>query len=357
MTPPRPSDDEERALRTSLSAALTLAATLAWSCPSSLHAQATRTATRPQATLVFEGDAGTETCASETTLRELVAGRLGYDPFVAEASRHVRVQVLTPRRGRLAVRIETTRPDGGRGEREFVGAMSECSVLVESAVFAVSIAIDPAALQPQPVLIEEPAPAIEPEPAPVVEPTPAPMAEPVPMVEPEPAPLPDTDDAVHVALSLGISGSIGASIGIASFGASFGPEVRYRDFRVALTLRGDVPNGTSTNGGRIEAHLLAGDLAACGIARPFFACGVVTVGVLRGQGHGFSTDREVLLPHAALGARTGLETRVMGPLSVRVQLDLLAHLTWQSLQVGDASAWNMAPVSAVLGLAAVLDLE
>lgn len=357
MTPPRASDDEERALQTSRSAALAVTAMLAWSGPSSLQAQATRAVTRPQATLVFEGDAGTETCASETTLRELVAGRLGYDPFVAEASRHVRVQVLTPRRGRLAVRIETTRPDGGRGEREFVGAMNECSVLVESAVFAVSIAIDPAALQPQPVVIEAPTPAIEPEPAPIVAPTPAPIAEPVPMVESEPAPLPDADDDVHVALSLGISGSIGASIGIASFGASFGPEVRYRDFRVALTFRGDVPNGMATNGGGIEAHLLAGDLAACGLVSPFFACGVFTLGVLRGQGHGFSTDREVLLPHAALGGRAGLETRVVGPLSVRVQLDLLAHLTSPSLLVGDASAWNMAPISAVLGLAAVLDIE
>ena len=357
MTSPRASDDEERAPRERLGACFVAATMLVWSCPSSLHAQATRATTRPQATLVFEGDAGTETCASEATLRELVAGRLGYDPFVAEATRHVRVQVQTPRRGRLAVRIETTRPDGGRGEREFVGAMSECSVLIESAVFAVSIAIDPAALQPQPVVIEEPAPVIAPEPARIEEPVSAPIAELVPRVEPTPAPPPPTDDALHVALSLGISGSVGASIGIASFGASFGPEVRYRDFRVALTLRGDVPNGMSTNGGRIEAHLLAGDLAACGIARPFFACGVVTVGVLRGQGHGFSTDREVLLPHAALGARAGLETRVVGPLCLRVQLDLLAHLTWQSLGVGDTSAWNMAPVSAVLGLAAVLDLE
>lgn len=330
---------------------------LAWSSPASLHAQATRAVTRPQATLVFEGAAGTETCASEATLRELVAGRLGYDPFVSEASRHVRVQVLTPRRGRLAVRIETTRPDGGRGEREFVGTVAECNVLVESAVFAVSIAIDPAALQPQPVVIEAPEPVALPEPVPMVEPEPVALPEPVPIVEPEPAPLPAAEDSVHVAVSLGISGSLGASIGIASLGASFGPEVRYRDFRVALTFRGDVPNGMAVGGGNIEAHLLAGDLAACGLVSPFFACGLLTVGVLRGQGQGFAVNREVLLPHAALGARAGLETRIAGPLSVRAQLDLLAHLTSPSLLVSDMSAWKMGAVSAVLGLAAVLDIE
>jgi hypothetical protein len=140
-------------------------------------------------------------------------------------------------------------------------------------------------------------------------------------------------------------------------GASLGPEVRYGDFRIALSIRADFPNSASVSAGSVDTHLVAADIAPCGLIPPFFACGVLTLGVLRGQGHGFAVDREALLPHAALGARAGLETRLLGPLSFRAQVDVLTHLTWSTLQLDDVAVWTISPVSAVLGVFLVVDLQ
>ena len=328
-------------------------------------ARAQDTVEHPSATLEFLGAPGTERCSSRDAFADGVASRLGYDPFVEATDRHVRVVLDDTGHGRLRLEIEILRGASSTGARTFEGRRAECEMLIDSAVFAVSLAIDPSALTAAraPSDAEPTAPTASP---PEPTPSPGPTPRPEPSVEPTsvpaviaaaPEPTTTSPDALRIGIHIGITGSLGASIAVATGGAAIGAEIGWRDLRVLLTLRGDVPTSGAAAGGSVEANLLGGELAGCGLWSPVMLCGVVFAGALRGQGAGFTPNREVWLPHVGLGGRIGLEGRLFDAVSLRVQLDLMGHLTPARLQVDEIGVWAIAPVSGVLALLAVVRLE
>jgi hypothetical protein len=110
------------------------------------------------ARLVYGRSADAGTCPDEATLRSAVARRLGYDPFVADASRTVVVELhgdASGHRGRIYV------VDAGTagGVREIASPGPDCRELISAVALAISIAVDPASMDAEPAAAER-----EPEP-------------------------------------------------------------------------------------------------------------------------------------------------------------------------------------------------
>jgi hypothetical protein len=92
-----------------------------------------------------------------------VASRLGYDPFFPTAERTI-VVVIGPDPPQLRGKVLLLDSAGVvQGQREFSTALGRCRELVHAMALSVSIAIDPAAPEPQATAQE--IPAIEPSPA------------------------------------------------------------------------------------------------------------------------------------------------------------------------------------------------
>jgi hypothetical protein len=98
------------------------------------------------ARLVYSRTAEAATCGDESGLRQAVARRLGYDPFVASSVNTVVAELRGDGDG-LKARVYVIR-DGNLagGVRELTSANRNCTELIATVALAMSIAIDPDAL-------------------------------------------------------------------------------------------------------------------------------------------------------------------------------------------------------------------
>jgi ACT domain len=109
--------------------------------PTSAHAQAAPARSTYALTYVLEGKAVAAECPNEAGFRDLMATRLGYDPFLPageNSDEHVRVRMTKSGRefiGKLD--LEGT----ARGARSFTAG--NCDELASSVSFAIVVAIDP----------------------------------------------------------------------------------------------------------------------------------------------------------------------------------------------------------------------
>ena len=109
------------------------------------------------ARLVYGRSADAGTCPDEATLRNAVARRLGYDPFVAYATRTVIVELHGGASGYTG-RVYVVDAGTAGGAREITSPGPDCDDLISAVALAISIAVDPASIDAEPI-------APEPEPA------------------------------------------------------------------------------------------------------------------------------------------------------------------------------------------------
>lgn len=139
-----------------------------------------------QARLRYERSAAAAACVDESGMRDAVAARLGYDPFVADAAEGVAI-ALDRRGGQWQAHIVLE--DGARakkGARSLSSREKSCDELVSAVSLAVALAIDPMHFSPPAAAASGPAPASE-------SPAPAPASGP-PRGQPE-APRPAEETA------------------------------------------------------------------------------------------------------------------------------------------------------------------
>ena len=134
------------------------------------------------ARLVYSRTAPALGCPDEKALRRAVAGRLGYDPFVAASVNSVVAELLENNDG-LKARVYVIR-DGNvaGGARELTAKTRDCTELIAAVALALSIAIDPDALdrapaEPEPTTETTDAGATNANSLELAEPAPAPAAE------------------------------------------------------------------------------------------------------------------------------------------------------------------------------------
>jgi len=95
------------------------------------------------ARLVYGKSSEAAACAEETALRQAVARRLGYDPFVTYATRTMVVELRGDPNG-LKARLYVVEADNAAGgARELTSAAADCRDLIAAVALAISIAIDP----------------------------------------------------------------------------------------------------------------------------------------------------------------------------------------------------------------------
>lgn len=304
---------------------------------------------RIHAALTYAPDADIERCPSERELRDAVAARLGYDPFVDAGPGDLEVVVTVRRRGAGIVgQLELRGPRPGR--RELASPRGDCRELLDSFAVAIAIGIDPASLSRPPA---EP-PAVLPAPLPSAAPSStAPVARDVaqpPPVEGAPVP-PAKRDPIDVRLGAGPLLMFGelpeAAPGLAvTFGA------RWRWLEPSVEGLATLPVSLDTPNGRVSASLLAVGVVPCGHVDVFFGCLGVTVGALRGEGEAIASPLHGSQLYAAASGRAGVELALSRSVWVRGHAEAVAPMTRITLQLAAQDVWRMPSVAARAGLSA-----
>ncbi len=87
-----------------------------------------------------------ESCPGVSAMRAAVNRRLGYDPFVERAILRVTVEIQV-RGGELVGKARFVRASSAVGERQMTASLGACSGLVDSLALAISLALDPDAVE------------------------------------------------------------------------------------------------------------------------------------------------------------------------------------------------------------------
>jgi len=98
------------------------------------------------ARLVYSRNAGASACPDEGALRQAVLRRLGYDPFVAYALRTMVVELRGDGSGLMGRVYMVDGDNAAGGTRELASPKLDCKELISAVALAISIAIDPDAI-------------------------------------------------------------------------------------------------------------------------------------------------------------------------------------------------------------------
>ena len=304
---------------------------------------------RIHARLTYAPDADIEHCPTEREVKDAVASRLGYDPFVetaplaGPADREVVVKVRRRGPGIVgSLELRGPRP----GQRELASPHGDCREVIDAFAVAIAIGIDPSSLSRPPP--DSPPPVPPPEaPAPLPAPaSPAPAAPPAADV---PAPAPK-GEPVELRLGAGplvLFGELPATA--PSLAVTFG--ARWKWLEPTLEGLAALPVSLDAPRGRITASLLAVSLVPCGHVDVFFGCFGVTVGALRGEGEGVATPLHGSQLYAAASARAGAELPLSRVVWLRGYAEAVAPMTRITLQLAAQDVWSMPSVAARVGAA------
>lgn len=286
-------------------------------------------APNPQARLTFSSESA---ACTEPALREAVAARLGYDPFVDQAGLAVDVKLV----GTSTVKATLTvaRPKGAPATRVLSGP-GDCVGLTSAVSLALAVAIDPLVMTrpaPAPVVVAEPVKPVAPvdqpaapAPAPVVVAPAAPVSEPV---------------VVKTAITFAAGADIGQQPeGILGIRAG----VRVGGKTLTGLLEGVVILPSRLNlagGGAIDAFFVGGDAGVCAGASVFVGCALVRAGAMRFQGVQLTDVQSGWLPAFSAGVRAGLEWPKESVLAVQLAGELRVPITRLRVLVGDDLAWG-----------------
>lgn len=308
-------------------------------------------ADRPAAQLEYQRGAGTESCPSESVFRELVASRLGHDPFDGSGSRVFTIELS--RAGR-SVFLSIRDADEG-GERILRGTLARCEDVVSSAALAVAMSIDPLAASgvapapepevPEPEQAEVPEVEV-PETIAVPEPLPEPTEEP-PVEEAEPFPLSFHID-VHSSFFQLPEPALGGALG-------FGLESGMLGLELEARVLGSVIEHITNLHDSIESWFYAGAIRGCLQIEAFSGCGGLVLGALQGISNTVSTPSTTLTFYSAFEVRLGVVLAISQYFDFRAHADLAIPFIENEFRIDEMAVWSSEPVS--FGLSAGLGIR
>jgi len=292
-------------------------------------------------------------CPSEQTFRDLVAGRLGHDPFVASASRTV-VAEVTPGRG-FRGRVALVSDGVERGERRFHDAEPSCAEVARAIAVAIVLTLDPLGehrdVSDADALAAD-APAAD---APAAEERVGPPDRDV--VEAAASPpvvrsfAPRPSSALEVVLGAGVVGSWGQAPGL-TLGPSAEVGVVRGPLRILLGVSTDRMLGAATldSGDEVELHDWTMSLGACVRASVVLGCVAVDGGRVLARARNLNTSfQRDLFAAARLGA--GLELDLGSVVAFAPRFEVRVPFVQPHLVVGAERVWSMPRVSLRLHLA------
>lgn len=270
-------------------------------------------------------------CPDEVALRQLVAARLGVDPFTADAASLVTVKVEsgTPLQAQVVLESPGSRP------RRKVLAGGDCTELIQSVAMAVALAVDPLIKRPE----ATPTAPLSP-----VEPVAEPAAEPAPEAGP-----PNQGPPIQWGLGIGASANLGLAVG-AQPTLRLEGRARATLWSLGVEARFAWPVIGALSQGALTTSAVLGALVPCLHWRWLAGCADVTAGALRLEGRDLASTRQATVFHASVGLRLLFTV----PLSERFGLGVMAEgqvpLTRASAVVGSERVWSVPPTGGGLGL-------
>jgi len=294
---------------------------------------------KPTARLEVErGEASA--CPDGAALADAVAGRLGYDPFVATGG-DLRISVhFTRSAAGLSAQVEAFDPAGApKGEKTVASKRGDCAEVAQAVTLTMALLLDPRS-----GLVARPAPS-KPEPDPL-----APVADETPRSAPPPTPpAPSAQTAFVPRVRAGILGTVGAEPGPSlAARAAFG--IALPRWSLDAELRADLPREAATGGKSATSGLLLGALVPCLRTGPLGACAVVAVGALRSEVPASSPPTVTSL-HVAAGPRVALTLPLGSMLALVLDAEALLAFTRTTVRVDGVDVWSPPLVSAGLGAA------
>lgn len=304
----------------------------------------------PSARFIYVRGKGTETCPSETDVREAVRARLGYEPFSIFATSTMFAEVTSAKGGFVANLKLVDAGNTVRGDR-VLEVRGDCAELMDAMALTISIAIDPKSIMRDDkgsLASSDATPAQ----APASDEPPVPqgpaIAAPPPMADPASEPTAPATAAAKLDerptraafVSLGPLVSLGSAPSL-SVGGTFGIEGRIGRLAGGIEGRADLPSSASADGlSRVESSLRAGTLFAGVREGAFFATGVILVGQISATSTGVTEPKDSAALVAATGARAGVAVPLTDRLEARVRGEVLANLTRHTLELDGRKAFE-----------------
>jgi len=290
-------------------------------------------------------------CPDTDAFQAVVTGRLGYNPFRANASERVIVRIEAARRA-LEGRIEWRDAAGGWiGEQAFPSRTGDCGELARAMGFALALQIQlmaTTAAEPRPAA---PTAAANAAPPPTVAPSPTDVAT-VPTTATRQGGTTKPDVATPgPSILVGAGGAVG--LGVASsavpLGRLFGA-VEWSHLAVELAAEVSAPSTTrQIDGAGFSQQQFLASLAGCGVLTPLRACLIAKVGEIRVVGQG------VEFPATSYGlvAQAGLRLAVTHMLGSRLQIgahaDGLALITQGVVTLDSMPVWTTPRLAGLFG--------
>lgn len=296
---------------------LGLAALPAWGAPVSLR---------------YEAPAALR-CPDERALRQLVAARLGSDPFLPDGASVVTVKVLegTP------VQAEVALESPGAPTRRKLLSGADCTELMQSVAVTVALVVDPVLKRAEP----PPEPTVEPKPAP--EPVVIEKKAPAPPPEKTPGPL------LHWGVSAGASVNFGLSTG-AQPTLRLEGRVRARFWSAGLEGRFAWPVTFALSQGALTTSALLGAVVPCLHWKWLAGCADFSAGALRLEGQALATARAASVFHASVGLRLLFTVPLGERFAVGAMAEGQVPLTRASALVGSERVWSVSFVGGGVGV-------
>jgi hypothetical protein len=294
-------------------------------------------------------------CPDANDFQTVVIGRLGYNPFRANASERVIVRIDAAGRA-LEGRIEWRDAAGGWiGEQTFPSRTGDCGELARAMGFALALQI-----QLMATTAAEPRPEAAPPTANVATPPATATAPPTDVAPVLPTAI-ATRQGDTTKLDLATAGSSilvgaggGVGLGVASSAVPLGRLFAAVEWsRVAVELAAEVsaPSTTrQTNGAGFSQQQFLASLAGCGVLTPLSACLIAKVGGLRVVGEGVDVPATSYGLVAQAGLRLAVTHRLGSRFQIGAHADGLALITRGVVTLDGMPVWTTPRVAALFGV-------
>ena len=291
-------------------------------------------------------------CPSAVDFRAIVAGRLGYSPFLTDAPERVIVRIEPSGRA-LEGRLEWRDVKGGWiGEQTFPSRTGDCGELARAMGFALALQV-----QLMAATAAEPRPESAP-PAPAAAQPPT-TAAPTVTVPPASVTATSNRDTTSSGLqspgpSIAVGAGAAVGLGMASSAVPLGRLLGTVGWsHVAVELAGEISAPSTTrraDGAGFDQMQLLGSLAGCGVLRPWSACLVAKAGEIRVVGQGI----DVPATSTGLVVQTGIRLAVTHTLRSRFEIaahaDGLALITRGTVTLDSIPVWTAPRFAVLLGV-------
>lgn len=293
--------------------------------------------------IVRDGSIATEPCPADVSLRESMAARLGYDPFVADGRHRLLVQ-LGGSRGRLRALVTLTEPDGAAlGRRALRAPRGRCAELFATVALAASLAVESFGPPPGPPpragpLVGQRRPGRQ-ERRPSRRPLAPTPDEPLAPDQPWRLELGVWSDA-----GFGRAPDVSAAVAL-RVGGHRGPLV----LRLALAAGPPVTQRLAA-GGELRISNLEARGSACWRGFGFLdLCGLVTGGAILGESSGLASDTAAWRPTLGLGVEVTAAWAIWDQLDLALEVAGVARPIATAFRVDGVVAWETSVFTARVG--------